>query len=159
MWWQMDKASLLMEVVRKMRELRKYADNILQLSPNGWMNEVLPGEVDQVGIDEIMNEEEEDSNPDSLRRRGLKVSFCCEDRPGLMSEVQQAIKRSVNARAVRADMATVGGRTKSVVVLEGEVEGKERSILHSSLKEVVHKNNSPFGINNRFSMGISFSYQ
>lgn len=155
----MDKASLLMEVVRKMRELRKYADNILQLSPDGWINEVLPDESDQVGIDEIINQDSSDC------RRSLKVSFCCDDRPGLMTEVQQAIKRSVSARAVRADMATVGGRTKSVVVLEGEVEGKERSILHSSLRAVVHKNNSPFGINTRFrnrashSVGISFSYQ
>lgn len=121
----MDKASLLTEVVRQVRELKKFADDLAALSPDTW-NGLVPGEADEVRM--IAGEE-----------TGLvRVSVCCEDRPSLMTEVSQAI-RSVQARVVKAEMATVGGRTKSVVVFKGEVDGEDRSMLHASLRSILQK--------------------
>lgn len=124
----MDKASLLTEVVRQVRELKKYADDVSALSPDTW-NGLVPGEADEVRMT-------------AAEETGLvRVSVCCEDRPGLMTEVNQAI-RSVQARVVKAEMATVGGRTKSVVVFQGQVNGEDRSMLHASLRSILQKPDS-----------------
>lgn len=49
--------------------------------------------------------------------RVMRATVCCDERSGLNRDLMQAI-RSVQARAVRAETMTVGGRTKNVVVLE-----------------------------------------
>lgn len=62
----------------------------------------------------------------------MKATVCCEDRPNLNRDIARAI-RSVQAKAVRAEIMTVGGRTKSVVVIkwlgEEEVEALERALI------------------------------
>uniref|UniRef100_A0A0E0E508 BHLH domain-containing protein n=1 Tax=Oryza meridionalis TaxID=40149 RepID=A0A0E0E508_9ORYZ len=103
---RMDKAALLGEVVRYVRELRSDAAGSAV---------VVPGEGDEVVV-----EEEEGCSCDAGERRQarrVKASVCCADRPGLMSELGDAA-RSVSARAVRAEIATVGGRTRSVLELD-----------------------------------------
>lgn len=47
----------------------------------------------------------------------VKATVCCDDRPGLNRDMARAI-RSVRLRPVRAEMMTVGGRTKNVVVMQ-----------------------------------------
>uniref|UniRef100_A0A0E0IKX7 BHLH domain-containing protein n=1 Tax=Oryza nivara TaxID=4536 RepID=A0A0E0IKX7_ORYNI len=95
---RMDKAALLGEVVRYVRKLRSEAAGSAA---------VVPGEGDEV----VVEEEEVEA------ARRVKASVCCADRPGLMSELGDA-ERSVSARAVRAEIATVGGRTRSVLELD-----------------------------------------
>ncbi|KAH7679612.1 ACT-like protein [Dioscorea alata] len=102
---RMDKATLLGEVVRHVRELK--------------------GLVGDVALD--------DSDG------SVRAWVCCADRPGLMSELSRAIG-SVRARAVRAEIATIGGRTRSVVELEmvgPDPVGPFRSKLQDALRSVL----------------------
>ncbi|KAG8057038.1 hypothetical protein GUJ93_ZPchr0002g23572 [Zizania palustris] len=108
---QMDKAALLGEVVRYVRDLRGEAGGAAA-------GAVVPGEGDEVGVQEEEEEEEEGCSWDGGERtRRVSAWVCCADRPGLMSELARAV-RSVSARAVRAEIATVGGRTRSVLQLD-----------------------------------------
>jgi hypothetical protein len=111
---QMDKAALLGEVVRHVRVLRGEAE-----AAAAGANVVVPGEGDEVGVEEghycwYAG--------DRAATRRVRAWVCCADRPGLMSELARAA-RSVSARPVRAEIATVGGRTRSV--LELNVAGQQ----------------------------------
>uniref|UniRef100_J3MY92 BHLH domain-containing protein n=2 Tax=Oryza brachyantha TaxID=4533 RepID=J3MY92_ORYBR len=106
----MDKAALLGEVVRYVRDLRSE-------SGRAAAGAVVPGEVDEV----IVEEEEEQGSRRSCdageKAKRVQARMCCDDRPGLMTELGNAV-RSVGTRAVRADIATVGGRIRSVLELD-----------------------------------------
>lgn len=120
----MDKATLLGEVVRHVRELRVIADDVA--------TSAIPGEGDEVGVD------------DNVAEGGfgrVRAWVCCADRPGLMGELSRAVV-SARARAVRAEMTTVGGRTRSVLELEllggpAPVGGEARSAIQAALREVL----------------------
>uniref|UniRef100_A0A0E0B402 BHLH domain-containing protein n=1 Tax=Oryza glumipatula TaxID=40148 RepID=A0A0E0B402_9ORYZ len=107
---RMDKAALLGEVMRYVRKLRSEAAGSAA---------VVPGEGDEVVVEEEEVEVEGCSCDAGERQaaRRVKASVCCADRPGIMSELGDA-ERSVSARAVRAEIATVGGRTRSVLELD-----------------------------------------
>ncbi|EAZ45028.1 hypothetical protein OsJ_29666 [Oryza sativa Japonica Group] len=107
---RMDKAALLGEVVRYVRKLRSEAAGSAA---------VVPGKGDEVVVEEEEVEVEGCSCDAGERQaaRRVKASVCCADRPGLMSELGDA-ERSVSARAVRAEIATVGGRTRSDLELD-----------------------------------------
>ncbi|KVH88053.1 hypothetical protein Ccrd_024563 [Cynara cardunculus var. scolymus] len=53
----------------------------------------------------------------SGNNKTVRVIICCEDRPGLIQDMTETIQ-SVHGKAVKAEMATVGGRTKAEVVVE-----------------------------------------
>ncbi|KAL6646036.1 hypothetical protein ACP70R_001044 [Stipagrostis hirtigluma subsp. patula] len=119
---RMDKAALLGEVVRHVRELRAKATEAAEGA-----GVVVPGESDEVGVEE----DDDDRRPDRCRRYGagadanaghrrprrVRAWVCCADRPGLMSDLGRAV-RSASARPLRAEIATVGGRTRSVMDLD-----------------------------------------
>ncbi|KAL5102528.1 hypothetical protein RYX36_006855 [Vicia faba] len=143
-----DKASLLAEVVQHVKRLRKGADDVA----NRWNDESstpcsgepgsvvsseeaelwpFPGESDEATVGYCGGE------GGGVRR--MKATVCCEDRPGLNRDLAQAI-RSVRAKPVRAEIMTVGGRTKSVVVVEWGNDGREEKeveALERGLKAVV----------------------
>ncbi|TVU09869.1 hypothetical protein EJB05_43366, partial [Eragrostis curvula] len=138
---RMDKAALLGEVVRHVRELRGEADAAVA----GASMPVLPGEGDEVGVEEGPHccwhgAGERAAAP----TRRVRAWVCCADRPGLMSELARAA-RSVSARPVRAEIATVGGRTRSVLELsvggqqqaDGESASSSRSALQAALRAVL----------------------
>jgi hypothetical protein len=141
---QMDKAALLGEVVRHVRELRGEAD-----AAAAGAAVAVPGEGDEVGVEEGQQRcfchhgggERERAAAASARR--VRAWVCCADRPGLMSELGRAV-RSVSARAVRAEIATVGGRTRSVLELDvgGQHNGDDagtssRPALQAALRAVL----------------------
>jgi hypothetical protein len=107
---QMDKAALLGEVVRHVRELRGEAD-----AAAAGAAVAVPGEGDEVGVEE--GHQHRFCHGGERAARRVRAWVCCADRPGLMSELGRAV-RSVSARAVRAEIATVGGRTRSVLELD-----------------------------------------
>lgn len=136
---QSDKASLLAEVVQHVKRLRKEADDVA----NRWNDEPssscsgesevwpFPGESDDATVGYCGGEEGE--------AKRMKATVCCEDRPGLNRDLAQAIQ-SVRAKPVRAEIMTVGGRTKSVVVVEwGNDGGEEKEVeaLERGLKAVM----------------------
>ncbi|CAL5001613.1 unnamed protein product [Urochloa decumbens] len=102
---RMDKAALLGEVVRHVRELRGKASDAAASA-----GVIIPGEGDEVGVEE--------DDDDRLRPRGVRAWVCCADRPGLMADLGRAVRAVGNARPVRAEIATVGGRTRGVLELE-----------------------------------------
>lgn len=127
---QTDKASLLAEVVQHVRELRKQAAQVT-LQDGG--DRPIPGESDEATVSYCEGEANLNSKLKTMR---VRVSVCCEDRPGLNEELSQAI-RMVRGRAVRAEMMTVGGRTRSVVVVEWGGGEEEVGILRRAVKAVV----------------------
>ncbi|OAY58048.1 transcription factor bHLH30 [Manihot esculenta] len=147
-----DKASLLAEVVHHVRELRKQAARVVCPDRDGFCSAssstggggsepekycAFPGESDEATLSYCDGE-----------AKMMRVSICCEDRPGLNRELSQAI-RLVRARAVRAEMMTVGGRTKSVVVLQWSSGGggdEDVGILRRALKAVVENRVSGSGL-------------
>ncbi|PKA55480.1 Transcription factor bHLH30 [Apostasia shenzhenica] len=131
---RMDKATLLAEVVRHVRELRRRADDVAFTS--------LPSEGDEVGF-----EEDEDSRAGGVGGgERVKAWVCCADRPGLMAELNRAVGSS-RARAVRAEVTTIGGRTRSVLELElpggpAPVGVEARSAIQAALRAVVLEDRS-----------------
>lgn len=77
----------------------------------------------------------------------VKATVCCEDRPGLNRDLARAV-RSVRASPVRAEMTTVGGRTKSVVVVQFGGGGGEENVraLKRALRAVVENRASSSGL-------------
>ncbi|KAM0876941.1 hypothetical protein ACQ4PT_035830 [Festuca glaucescens] len=111
---RMDKAALLGEVVRHVRELRGRADDATEGLA------VVPGEGDEVGAEEDRSwlRRTDDDDDESRWRRRVRAWVCCADRPGLMSDLGRAVRSVGTARPVRAEIATVGGRTRSVLELD-----------------------------------------
>jgi hypothetical protein len=118
----MDKAALLGEVVRHVRELRAKASDATAGVGLG----VIPGEGDEVGAEEEddywrrhgrhFGADDDDSLPPP--RRVVRAWVCCDDRPGLLSDLGRAVRSVRNARPVRVEIATIGGRTRSVLELD-----------------------------------------
>ncbi|MQL81094.1 hypothetical protein Taro_013546 [Colocasia esculenta] len=145
---RMDKASLLTEVVRELRELRRRAADLV--GPNyhddAW-GPAFPGEADEVILDWG---EGSGISPDIVRDDGegggggtmATASVCCQDRSGLFTDVSEAL-RSARIRVARAEMATIGGRTKAVLLVEAlgttsDVGGYgRRSALQAALRSAI----------------------
>ncbi|KAJ8551130.1 hypothetical protein K7X08_000500 [Anisodus acutangulus] len=126
-----DKPRVLREAVTQLKELRKNVAQQLELS-----SLFLPSENDVVIVNYCDNEE-----------RTVKTTICCEDRPGLNRDLSSAI-RSVQGRVIKAEMATVGGRTKAeMVVVLGNANGGEKDVaqLKRALKAVVENRALGFG--------------
>ncbi|XP_061350146.1 transcription factor bHLH30-like [Gastrolobium bilobum] len=99
---KMDKASLLAEVIRHMKDLKT---NAAQAS-EGLM---IPKDNDEVRVEE--QEGGLNGFPFSIR-----ASLCCEYKPGLLSEIRQALD-ALHLMIRRAEIATLGGRMKNVFVI------------------------------------------
>ncbi|URE03569.1 Helix-loop-helix DNA-binding domain [Musa troglodytarum] len=74
-----------------------------------WVGEVIEGH------QHAFPEEDDDDDDDDDKLR-IKASVCCDDRPDLLEELGDAFRR-LGLRAVRADMITLGGRSRNVFVL------------------------------------------
>lgn len=143
----MDKAALLGEVVRHVRELREKVDDVA-------VGVVVPGEGDEIGVDQV-------GGPGDDEGKRVRAWVCCADRPGLMGELNRAVG-SVRARAVRAEMATVGGRTRSVLEVEmlgvAGGAGPVRSALQMALRSVLlNRDAGPVEIYKRPRLSSRFS--
>ncbi|PSS36668.1 Transcription factor bHLH30 like [Actinidia chinensis var. chinensis] len=126
-----DKASLLAEVVQRLRDLKK---TIAELADIGGDSEsclyhMLPSETDELKLCHV------EGDPQGAL---IKATLCCDDRPELISEVTRAV-RSVAGTVVRAEMATVGGRIKSVLWIQVKSSGGGEGLgmLRRALKVVV----------------------
>ncbi|XP_064966353.1 transcription factor bHLH30-like [Musa acuminata AAA Group] len=130
---KMDKASLLGRVVDHLRDLKRRA-----LDVDGTI--AIPAEVNEVDVEfdaghqhAFPEEEEEGDDDDKLY---IKASVCCDDRPDLLEELSDAFRR-LGLRAVRADMMTLGGRSRNVFVLF--LKDGDRSVCLSSLNRSIRE--------------------
>ncbi|KAF8009718.1 hypothetical protein BT93_J0645 [Corymbia citriodora subsp. variegata] len=125
---KMDKAALLASVIDHVKDLKRKASEISKSLT------ILPSEIDEVTIDC------EDPKPNKGGGDGggavlIRVSICCDDRPELLSELTRVIK-GLKLTTVKADVASVGGRIKSVLVLCSAAAGDgDRGACLSSLKQ------------------------
>ncbi|XP_022993156.1 transcription factor bHLH51-like [Cucurbita maxima] len=124
---KMDKAALLGSAIDQVKDLKRKA---MEASKNM----TVPTDMDEVTIDSTMVEDHSRNNIE------IKVSVSCDDRPELFTELIQVIK-GLRLTTIRADMASVGGRIKSILVL-GNKDGEKSVCLNTvqqSLKLVLSR--------------------
>lgn len=119
-----DKASLLAEVIDHVKDLKRRASEIAQVSP-------VPTDVDELKVEE-----------DGAIEEGkifIKASLCCDDRPDLMSDLIQTFQ-TLGLRTVKAEISTLAGRVKNVfIVTDGEkdFEESEKRLPINSIQEAL----------------------
>ncbi|ERN00932.1 transcription factor bHLH30 [Amborella trichopoda] len=119
-----DKASLLAEVVRHVKELKQHAKGTEGHGP-------IPGEADELTV----------VHPEPSSSL-IMATLCCEDRPGLLSELTNAFK-ALRLRTVRAEITTLGGRVKNVFFIDREHSETSLSCLEDTLKAIMVKPGPP----------------
>ncbi|KAJ4977952.1 hypothetical protein NE237_008732 [Protea cynaroides] len=121
-----DKASLLAMVIQHVKELKQQTSKITEL-------ELLPSETDEIAV----------FSDDFCGRSILKASVCCENRSDLLPDLIQTLK-SLHLKTLRAEMATLGGRIRNVLLVTGEDCNTDESIgfLRDALKSLVERSSS-----------------
>lgn len=130
---KLDKASLLAEVITHLKELKINAAE----ASEGLM---IPKDNDEIRVEE--QESGLNGFPYSIR-----ASLCCEYKPGLLSDIRQALD-ALHLMIIRAEIATLGGRMKNVFVI---ISCKEQNFedveyrrflagsVHQALKSVLDR--------------------
>ena len=130
----MDKAALLGSVIDHVKDLKRKAMEVSNVL-------TIPTEVDEVSVEcEFDHQGTVPSNPYKEKNIFIKASVCCEDRPELFSELIRALQ-GLKLTTVRADMACLSGRTKSILVLCSKDDKETVCIttLKQSLKVVLSR--------------------
>lgn len=125
---QTDKSTLLAKVVQRVKELKQQTLEIT--------DETIPSETDEISVLNI-----EDCSRGDDRRIIFKVSFCCEDRPELLKDLMETLK-SLQMETLFADMTTVGGRTRNVLVVAADKEHhgvQSVNFLQNALKSLLER--------------------
>ncbi|GJV12074.1 putative transcription factor bHLH107 [Tanacetum coccineum] len=122
-----DKASVLAETVNHLKELKTIITNITSSQEDGDSRPsiFIPGENDEATVNYCNN--------------GVQATICCDDRADLNQNLMEAIQ-SVGGKVVKAEIATVGGRTKVEVVVEWPECNRAKEdvlLLRRALKAVV----------------------
>ncbi|KAJ6846783.1 transcription factor bHLH30-like [Iris pallida] len=128
---KMDKASLLGSVIDHVKDLkRKVVDTGQGLA--------VPKDANHVTVEEEDEDEEDDETGSSSDEKSfyVKASICCEDRPDLFVSLIQTF-HGLGLRAVRADIACLGGRVQNEFTLCGDGSGGRVGL--STLKEVLRE--------------------
>lgn len=102
-----DKASLLAKAIQRVKELQGQASEITRL-------EIAPSDTDEITV-----VSGDDTCSGLLSTTLYKASLCCEDRSGLVSDINETL-RSLHLKALKVEMATVGGRMRNVMVVAGD---------------------------------------
>lgn len=132
---KMDKAALLGSVVNHVKDLKRKAMDISKAI-------TVPTEIDEVTIDYYPAQDESYTKVNIFKDNIIiKASVCCDDRPELFSELIQVLK-GLRLKTVKADIVSVGGRNKSILVLCSK-DSEEGSVclttIKQSLKSAVNK--------------------
>lgn len=101
---QTDKASLLAEVIQHVKELKRQTSEITEEACP------LPTEADELTVD---------ASSDEDGRLVVRASLCCDDRADLLPDLIRALK-ALRLRALKAEITTLGGRVKNVLVITGD---------------------------------------
>ncbi|CAN4109030.1 unnamed protein product [Withania somnifera] len=129
-----DKASLLAKAVQRVRELKEQTSQIMQSETNNF-----PSETDEISVL---------SSNDCLAdgRLLIKASLCCEDRFDLIPDLIETLK-SLGLSPLRAEMVTLGGRIRNVIVLAVDQKvsnNNESSLLfvRDALRSIVQRSSN-----------------
>ncbi|KAG8372142.1 hypothetical protein BUALT_Bualt12G0035600 [Buddleja alternifolia] len=110
-----DKASLLAKVVQRVRELKQQTSDIMQF------DQTFPTESDEIAV--LLDD---DNSIDG--KSVVKASVCCEDRVDLIPDLIEILK-PLPLSPLRAEMVTLGGRIRNVIVLTGDRDQTDESVL------------------------------
>ncbi|VFQ92160.1 unnamed protein product [Cuscuta campestris] len=126
-----DKASLLAKVVSRLRELKEEASHQFTQTP------LLPSESDEI----TLSCDPGGGGETGGRRLMIKASLCCEDRRDLIPDLIHTLK-SLRLSPLRAEMVTLGGRVRNVLVLAGDLKDhscadESMLFLRNALRSVV----------------------
>lgn len=115
-------------MVQRVKELKQQTLEIT--------DETLPSETDEISVLNF-----EDCSNDDGRRIIFKVSFCCEDRPDLLQDLIETLKY-LQMETLFAEMTTVGGRTRNVLVVAADKEHhgvQSVNFLQNALKSLLER--------------------
>jgi len=116
---QTDKASLLAEVIEHVKELKRQTSAVLEGEEAGAaaarQHLLLPTEADDLAVD---------AAEDGDGRLVVRASLCCEDRVGLIPDIARALA-ALRLRAHRAEIATLGGRVRNVLLITTDDDDEE----------------------------------
>lgn len=113
----MDKASLLAEVIRHLKELKMSATQACE----GLM---IPKDNDEIRV-------EEQEGGSYGFPYSIKASLSCEYKPGLLSDIRQALD-ALHLMIMKAEIATLGGRMKNDFVI---ISCKEQYIKDAEYRQ------------------------
>ncbi|OWM85485.1 hypothetical protein CDL15_Pgr019109 [Punica granatum] len=115
-------------VVQRVKELKQQTSDISAL-------EMLPSETDEITVLSC------DYSSDG--RLIFKASLCCEDRSDLLPDLAEILK-SLNLKTLRAEMATLGGRVRNILVVSADKDQSVESVhfLQNALKSLLERSNS-----------------
>ena len=132
---QRDKATLLAEVVRQVKELKKKAAE----ASNGVF---VPLDTDEVNVE-----------PCGVGANGhmtFKATICCEYQPELLCDLKQALD-SLHLKLVKSEISTLGNRVKSIFFFTSSIAEKAAhseasrlltSSVHRAISSVLDKASS-----------------
>ncbi|KAH6779600.1 basic helix-loop-helix DNA-binding superfamily protein [Perilla frutescens var. hirtella] len=123
-----DKASLLAMVVERVRELKQQTSEIMQ------RDQAFPSEADEIAV--LQNDDFVDG------KCVVKASLCCEDRVDLIPELIEILK-PLSLSPLRAEMVTLGGRIRNVMIFAGDKDRtvESASLLREGLKSLILRSN------------------
>ncbi|KAL1220132.1 Transcription factor [Cardamine amara subsp. amara] len=124
-----DKATLLAKVVQRVKELKQQT---LEISDSD--QTLLPSETDEISVLHFGDYSDDGHII-------FKASLCCDDRSDLLPDLMEILK-SLNMKTLRAEMVTLGGRTRSVLVVaaDKEMHGVESvHFLQNALKSLLER--------------------
>ncbi|KAJ3677399.1 hypothetical protein LUZ60_003123 [Juncus effusus] len=101
-----DKASLLAEVIEHVKELKRQTSSIMTDEETL----ILPTESDELTVD---------PTSDTEGNLLVRASLCCEDRSDLLPDLVRTLK-SLKLRTRKAEITTLGGRVKNVLIIAGD---------------------------------------
>ncbi|KAI4300900.1 hypothetical protein L6164_034227 [Bauhinia variegata] len=128
-----DKASLLAKVVQRVKELKQQTSEITEL-------ETVPSETDEITV---LSTTDNGSEYGGDQRLIFKASLCCEDRSDLIPDLIEILK-SLHLKTLKAEMATLGGRTRNVLIVAADKDHSIESIhfLQNALKSLLERSNN-----------------
>ncbi|KAG0457670.1 hypothetical protein HPP92_022827 [Vanilla planifolia] len=112
---KIDKASLLAKAVERVRDLKQLTTEISQA-------QLFPTETDEI-IVLPGDHHSVASTSGGSRRAVFEASVCCDDRADLLPELIDTL-RDLRMKTLRAEMATLGGRVRNVLLLAQEKDGE-----------------------------------
>jgi hypothetical protein len=114
---QTDKASLLAEVLEHVKELKRQTSAMAAAVEyeDARPAQMLPTEADELGVD---------AAEDGEGRLVVRASLCCEDRSDLIPDIIRALA-ALRLHAHRAEITTLGGRVRSVLLITQDDEGED----------------------------------
>lgn len=111
-----------------MRELKQQTSEIMQF------DQAFPSEADEIAV--LQNNDSVDG------KSVVKASLCCEDRVDLIPDLIEILK-PLPLSPLKAEMVTLGGRIRNVIVLAGDKDHTDESVqlLRDALKTLILQSN------------------